>query len=214
MTITTLDAVIQYDEDGRIEGLQFDGRERAIQNWRDRKEVEEYRSLFDRLHKRNAARRARMEPIKKARIDAASSRYRDNNRDRIKRRDRDRRRAKYEADPVVNQCAECGHVWIPPYEQRVKRSRFCSRSCRNRNHARQRQRPATGMRKMDIKQSTIDYLRSHPWATLREIATAIGAKRPSLATCLCRWAKDGWVEKRGRGTCEYRLAISDEGGSA
>jgi hypothetical protein len=187
MTLASLEEVAIRDEEGSIVGLQFDGRERSIQEWKERKEADEFAALVERLQKRNSAQRARADPVRQARIRENERRHRESG--RKQQRMNALRREKYEADPVVNVCEECGEVDTVLFEKKsVKRSRFCSRSCRNRHHGRTRKR-ARGLRKMNVRDQAFCFLRSVESATAAEVAAAIGAKVGSMRTCLCRWAK-------------------------
>jgi len=195
MSFARLEEVAVWDEEGTIDGLQFDGRERRLQEWRERKEEREFSALVERLQKRNAAQRARQDPVRMERIRLNDQRYRETGQKQL--RENARRREKYEADPVVNTCVECRKTWSPPYEQKVKKSRFCSRSCRNRNHARYRQRPTKGIRDMAIRDSVVGFLRKAGGSTSGEIATAIKGKPASVRTCLYRWVKEGSIKSDG-----------------
>lgn len=192
MSFAKLEEVAVWDDEGTIDGLQFDGRERRLQEWRERKEEREFAALVERLQKRNAAQRARRDPVRMERIRLNDQRYRETGQKQL--RENARRREKYEADPVVNTCVECRKAWSPPYEQRVKKSRFCSKSCRNRNHARYRQRPTKGIRDMAIRDGVVGFLRKSGRSTSREIAAAIKGKPASVRTCLCRWVKEGTIK--------------------
>lgn len=193
MTIATLDDVIAWDDDGEIDGLQFDGRERAIQEWRDRKEEEEYKALFQRLYKRNHYRRAAETPEGKARQMENVRRYRERNRERMRQRERDQRRAEYAANPVVNTCQECGQSWAVPFERKNRKSKFCSQSCRNKDSGRRRvkeRRRSQGLRDMSVRKRIVRCLRRGP-ATSKQVASAIGGKLASVRCVLCTMVKAG-----------------------
>ncbi len=212
MIASLSDVVEAFDDEGAVDGYQF-GRAVRLQEWRERKEEAEYRAIYDRLYKRNSARRARAAGGKRlARIQQQQKSYRVRHRAELRAREWQRRKAQYEANPVINTCEECGKSWSPPYEQEVKRSRFCCRQCRNRFHGRERTssgRRRKGLRMMNIKTATIDALTERPWLTCSELATATGAKKRSLAVCLKRWCDHGLLTRRGRPR-EYRYSIYRE----
>jgi len=203
--IATLSEVVEFDEDGHVDGLQFDGRERAIQEWRDRKEAAEYTQLFERLYQRKWATAARNDPVRRERILENLRRYRTKHRERVRQMERDRRRAKYEADPVINQCKVCGNVWTVPYDRHgPKRAQFCSTKCRNRWHGiRRARRRNRGLRKMDMRPQALRFIRANPGCTAAEVATAIEAKPNSLRVCLKRWADEGVLVRVGKKPMRY-----------
>ena len=82
------------------------GRERRIQEWKDKKEDLKFAKLVDQLQKRNSARRARHDPERRKQIAENQRRHRASG--RKQERANELRREKYEADPVVNVCEECG----------------------------------------------------------------------------------------------------------
>lgn len=205
MTLARLDEVVAFDEEGGIVGLQFDGRARRIQEAQERKEAQEFAELVARLERRNWAKRSRATPEGYERQRAAMIRYREANRARMRQLERDRRRRKYEENPVVNKCQECGREWPAPYEKCNKRSRFCSRSCRNRNHGRTRVRPTLGIRQMDVREAIFAALRPDVGATAKAIAKAVGGKEPSVKTLLSRMARAGEIASDRRRPALYSL---------
>lgn len=204
MSIATLEEVATWDDEGNVEGFQFDSRERRIQEWREKKEAEEFAALVDRLQKRNSARRAMADPVSRERIKKNERRHRESG--RKQQRANERRREKYEADPIVNVCEQCGHIETVPFDKKgVKRSRFCSRSCRNKHHGSKRQRPTKGLRQMDTREKTFAFLRTVSSATAEEVAEAVGGKLGSVRTCLCRWAKAGELATDGGKPARYSI---------
>jgi hypothetical protein len=195
MTIATLDELgLELNDDGIVEGIQF-GKARRIQEWKDKQEEKKYAKLFKQLEARNAARKASESDVGRQRLRANQERYKTANRDRMRANERLRRKKAYDADPVVNVCTECGKAWKPEYEKRNKKSKFCSRSCRNRNHGRSRERPTIGIRKMDLETECIRFVSRNPGLTSASIALAIDAKPNSLKVCLKRWADQGKLER-------------------
>lgn len=210
MSIARLEEVAIYDEDGRVEGIQFDSRERRIQEWRDKKEEREFAALVEKLQKRNSARKARSCPETLSRIREIQRKHHASG--RKQERAKELRREKYEADPIVNVCQECGKSETVPFDKiGVKRSKFCSRSCRNRNHGKSRVRPTKGIRKMDIEESIVSFLKSVGEATAKEITEAIQGKRQSVATLLCRWTKEGVIAKSGGRPAKYSIVKTETG---
>lgn len=210
MICATFDELECLSDDGAVSGYQFGGRSRAIQEWQEAKEQEEFRRLCQRIGAMHYARRVRAEGgerAQKCREQLAA--YRERNREKIRKREREIRRAKYEADPVVNVCEECGKEWSPPFEQKVRKSRFCCRKCRQRWHGRERTkegRRRKGLRNMDLWPATIEALEETPWLTVTELAKTTGAKQHSLAVRLRVWVKAGKLIRRGK--CrQYRYAL-------
>lgn len=205
MTIATLDEVATWDDEGQIEGFQFGGRERALQEWKEKKEAEEFAALCERLYHRKWAAKKRQTEEGRQKLQEALRRYRAENREHCNALERQRRKAKYEADPVVNQCEECGEIWIVPYERKgPKSSRFCSVKCKNRWHGiRRARRRNRGLRKMDIKPQLLRYLRRHPGSTAQEIATGIGAKVNSVRSLLSVWSQSPEFRREGRKPIRY-----------
>lgn len=205
MSIASLEEVAVFDDEGTIEGLQFDSRERAIQEWRDRKEKEEYERLFSRLYQRNWARERRKDPEHRKRHQENLRRHRQRNHKAIRDRENARNRARYEANPVVNTCQECGHTWQVPYGRKgPKSSKFCSTKCRNQDSGRRRKR-SRGLRDMTIEPRAMAFIASHPGVTAAQIAEGIGAKANSIRVCVKRWTDEGKLLKTGRKNATYTI---------
>lgn len=212
MTLATLDEIATWDEEGQIEGFQFGGRERSIQEWKEKKEAEEFEELCKRLYARKWAAEARRDERRSEQIRQALRRYREANREHCNRMERERRKAKYEADPVVNQCEECGEIWVVPYEQGGKKScRFCSTKCRNRYHGRARaKRRNRGLRNMQVKPQVLRFIGQHPGCTSQEIATGIRHKLGSIRSLLTDWVREGSVQTDQGRPVRYSLPQTDE----
>ena len=206
MSIATLDEVAVWDEDGKVEGLQFDGRERRLQQWRERKEEREFAKLVVSLQKRNAARNARMDPAKLERIKGHQRKHTQSG--RRWRRERQRRIEKYQADPVVCKCQQCGASWCVVYAKKSqKASKFCGLKCRQHAYAVLRARAKNrGLRKMNARQSITDYLGSNPGSTADEVAIAIDHKIASTRTLCCLMAKSGVLVSDGGKPAKYATA--------
>lgn len=208
MTIATLDEVATWDEEGNVEGFQFDSRERSVQEWRDKKEDDEYSALFERLAKRNWAAEARKDESFRVRKNEILRAFRERHRDRYRQLDRDRRRAKYEANPVVNQCEECKETWVVPYERQGQRSsRFCSTKCRNRwNGIRRAAKRNRGLRKMDVKPLALRFVRANPGCTSEMIGVGVGAKVNSVRSLIATWVAAGDLRREGKKPIRYWVA--------
>lgn len=203
MTLARLDEVIGWDSDGNVDGLQFDSRARRIQEWRDKKEDAEFCALVERLQKRNAARRAAADPVKRERMREANRRHQASGRKEA--RARQRRREQYEANPTVNVCEQCGAKQLVPFDKKGTRpSRFCSKKCRNAWHGKRRQR-AKGLRTMNIKAKLMHVLRKGPVTSL-EATEAVGGKYQSVKALLCRWAKAGEIISDGGKPAKYSIS--------
>jgi hypothetical protein len=206
VSFARLEEVATYDEDGEVQGFQFGGKERRIQEWKEKQEEREFAALVEKLQKRNSARKARTNPESLSRIREIQRKHQESG--RKQERARELRREKYEANPIVNVCEECGKSETVPFDKiGVKRSKFCSRSCRNRNHGKSRVRPTKGIRKMDTQEEVLTYLRSVGEATGSEVWEAVGGKPASIKTLLCRWAKEGVVLKNGNRPAKYSVPI-------
>lgn len=206
MAFATIDE-IGFDDDGNVSGVQFDGRARRIQEWREKREEQEFRKLVARLQSRNCAREARQDPVRRSRIAAAQIRHRKTQkyRDTMRRR----RVGAYEKNPTVNVCEQCGAMWIPPYEQRVKRSRFCNRRCRNRWHGERRDR-SRGLVNRGLQSQLLRDLRENGSGTAAAIADRLGLKLHTVRVVLCRLSQCGRVASDGRRPATYAALPVDE----
>lgn len=143
--IGRLEEVATYDDEGRLEGMQVDSVARRIQLWREKKEDEDfelliaklrqkknYRAWYDR-HKNDADFRERMR--EHCRIMRAKH---------GRRRDaeaRAKRKQEAKATPIINVCEFCGKAFVREFGFKRKRTaKFCSRSCRNRDAYKRRDR--------------------------------------------------------------------------
>ena len=52
MTIARFEEVACFDDEGRVEGMQFDSRERRVQQWREKKDDEEFERLVAKLRQK------------------------------------------------------------------------------------------------------------------------------------------------------------------
>lgn len=205
MVFATLDEVAVYDEDGNVDGLQFDSRERRIQEWRERKEAREFARLVESLQKRNSARRALQDPVRLERIKEHRRKHAASG--RKWKRERERRIEKYKADPVVCKCQQCGATWCVVYTKKSqKASKFCGIKCRLRFASIAASKLKNrGLRKMDVRQLITGYLADNGSATADEIAAAIGGKKLSTRTLCSRMAKHGELVSDGVKPARYSL---------
>lgn len=188
------------------------GKSAAIADWRFHKEEGDFKKLCHRLYMRNWAKaRRRLFPEL---VKAYQKAWRDRNREKIRKADRDRRAAKRQPKFIV--CWVCGTkkqvraiVTTPGRE-----TKFCSRKCRNSYHDVPRARARSlGIRNMVIVPQILDALTREPGLRLRAIHARLeGAKYQSLATTLCKLARQGKVTRRGR--LYYLAADANEGAAA
>ena len=132
----TFDDVTFDADSSRVDGFQMPQSMR-IQEWRDRKEDAQFRALCQRLRQRkNAAAwyaRHRDDPGFREMVLEHSRRMRRRHGQRRNAADRERRRKAAEDRPIVNVCEECGVAFVLPFGfHRKRRSKYCSRTCRNR----------------------------------------------------------------------------------
>lgn len=137
MSFASLDEVAVLDDDGRIEGLQFDGRERRIQEWREKKEAEEFDKLIAKLrqHKNYRAwyEKRKDDPEFRRKMREHNRRMKRKHGTRRNAEDRAKRRQEAEENPIVNTCQWCGKEFTIEFGFKKKRtSKYCSRTCRNR----------------------------------------------------------------------------------
>jgi hypothetical protein len=135
MIACRVEEVATYDDDGRVEGMQFDGRERRIQQWREKKEAKEFDRLIAKLrqHKNYRAwyERHKNEQGFRERMRSHCRRMRVLHGDR--RNAEARATREQEAKPICNVCEECGREFVLPFGfKKKRRSKYCSRTCRNR----------------------------------------------------------------------------------
>ena len=180
-----------------MDGFQFDGRSRAIAEWRQRKDDDEFQRLCARLYKRNWAREERRRDPEKVRQRQRD--WRNANRERVRRNENERRaRKRAQRPPRVCQNPRCRKEFMPQHYYNT--AKWCSKKCGNNYHSVIRSRAKNrGIRNMDLEPTVIRILRQGPWLTLGEIAErAEGAKRGSIATKLTQWAKEGKLVHDGK----------------
>jgi hypothetical protein len=202
-----LDELEIFDQDGNVDGFEFDSKERRIQEWRDKKEEREFAALVQRLQKRNAANRARADESKRARILESERRHRASGKKELRKKQRIRE--KYAANPVVNVCEECSKSVVVPFEKRGQRkSRFCSLKCRRRLEGRERSfRRKKGLRDMAVTDRILSFLAKVGSATSAEVADATQSKITSVRQILWRFSNEGKVCKSGRRS-KFRFSLA------
>lgn len=197
MLQVSIEEVADFDEDGQIVGMQFDTRERAIQQWREKKEAEDFDRLCDRLVARNRARARRATQQGRIANRRASTKFYRRNRDKICAARRRARKAEYDADPVVHQCEWCGQHWSPEYDNCRGKSnvRFCSDRCRWQHRNSRRFKKSD--RRAKIRQEILEFVTKHPGSTSIEIIESLAAKRHSTLKVLKRMVDSGQLSRTG-----------------
>jgi hypothetical protein len=135
--IARWEEVVSWDEDGNVDGLQFDSRERRIQQWKEKKEDEEFDRLVAKLKQKKNYRawydRHKNDPEFRKKMQAHNRRMRAIHGAKRNAADRERRKQQAEEQPIVNVCQECQAEFTLEFGFKKKRtSKYCSRTCRNR----------------------------------------------------------------------------------
>lgn len=198
MTLCTAsDLDFCYSEDDRsIEGFQFGGRDRSIQEERDRRESLEFAALVRKLRSAKWARQSRVEGSQgRERAKAANTRYRESHRTELAARQRLRRERRYLENPVVFQCQHCGQVVEVPYEKKGRRlTKFCGKTCSRRFFARRKSKEKNrGLRRMDLREQILRVVRATPGITSRQICEVVGGRWSSTRTVLGTLVRTGSV---------------------
>jgi len=127
-----------------LDGFQFD-KDRAIADWRNRKEQAEFGKLVNRLRVLKWQRDVQAEGgSRAAALRARKLRYmqQPDVASRALERARVRRLAAYHASPIVCRCRRCGAEWCPLPRRGVRPAEFCTDACRQIFRYRERsQRP-------------------------------------------------------------------------
>jgi hypothetical protein len=202
VTFAKFEEVAVFDDDGHVTGLQFDSRARRLQQWREKKEEEQYEKLFNKLRAQRSISRYSEETI--AKIKASRRRWQLANREHVYRRLSQRRREAYYADPAIRTCEQCGASWCYLFGNTAGRlRRFCDQRCRIAN--RKAATAARGLRTMDIKDRVRLFLQQHGPSTLRQISDGTTGNQKSLSALLCNWAKVGILVQEGKWRATYSL---------
>lgn len=152
--LARLEEVAVYDEEGRVEGMQFDGKARRMQQWREKKEDEEFEALIAKLRQKKKYRawydRHKDDPNFREKMREQCRAMKAKHGSKWNANDREKRREDAEKNPVVNKCEECGKEFVREYGFKKKRTaKFCSKNCRNRNAHKKRDRNR-GARKGEV----------------------------------------------------------------
>jgi hypothetical protein len=128
---------IGFDDEGEIDGYQFDGRERRMQDWRESKEDAEFDKLVARLRQKKNYRawydRHKNNPEFMARLRSHNTRMRAKHGQRRNAEARRQRAEAAEENPVVNVCQCCGKRFVRQFGfKRKLTAKFCTRTCRNK----------------------------------------------------------------------------------
>lgn len=208
MTLAMFDEVATFDDEGRVDGFQFNSRERRLQEWKEKKENDEFEKMITKLRRHKNYRawyeRHKDDPVWRERLRAYT---REQRRKHSAKRNADARRKRIEAHAsIVNVCEECGKKFSFEYGQRKKRSRFCSMKCRNRTNGRLRVRlPKNPPRPMSFE-AIEQYLRDHPKSPIKSVCEATGILRATAYAALITAFKKGIVVREGVRNAVYSLA--------
>ena len=138
-------ASLPFDEDGKISGFQFGGRQRAIYEWKEKKEQKEFDRLIKQLtDKRYKERRySTPEAIEEKRRyfrEYVRRRYAIDEEFRNKLRKVAKKRETAKAP--VRTCVECGAQWMNlrcvkrASDMGKPRTKYCSKRCMRRFRSR------------------------------------------------------------------------------
>lgn len=196
MRFASLDEVANYDDEGRVEGMQFESRERRIQQWKEKKEDEEFDRLIAKLRQRKNYlawyARHKDEPGFKEKMRAHDKRMKDKHRDRRNAEYREKYRSEIaRKTATVNVCAECQKEFTQEAGYKKKRSaRFCSRACRNRDSYKRRDRDTT-----ERKEAVLKAVRSNYSVTAKEATAHLDLCQASVQALLNLLVKEGKIRK-------------------
>lgn len=207
MTLAMLDEVVTYDDEGRVDGFQFNSRERRLQQWREKKEDAEFEKLITKLRRHKNYRawyeRHQHDPVWRERLRKYT---REQRRKHKEKRNADARRKRREAHgSVVNVCQECKKQFSFQFGQRKKRSKFCSMKCRNQDSHRRRVRPPKSLPRSISFKSIEQYLRDNPRSPINVICEATGIIRATIYAALVVAIKRGFVVREGNRNALYSL---------
>ena len=193
MTIARFEEVVSFDDEGHVDGLQFDCKKRRLQEWREKKDDEEFGLLVAKLRqkKRYLAWYARHkdEPGFREKMRAHNKRMKDKHRDRRNAEHREKYRSEIaRKEATVNVCVECQKKFTQEAGYKKKRAaKFCSRACRNRDSYNRRDRDTTAR-----KEAVLKVVQSHYSLTLKEATAHLDLSQASvqaLLNCLVRECK-------------------------
>jgi hypothetical protein len=196
MTIARFEEVACFDDEGKVEGLQFDSKKRRLQEWRNKKDDEEFELLVAKLRQRKRylawyARR-KDEPGFREKMRAHNKRMKDRHRDRRNAENREKYRTEIaRKEPTVNVCAECQKQFTQEAGYKKKRAaKFCSRACRNRDSYKRRDRDTTAR-----KEAVLKVVQSHYSLTLKEAMLYLDLSQASVQALLNLLVKECKIKK-------------------
>jgi hypothetical protein len=196
MTIARFEEVACFDDEGNVEGLQFDSKKRRLQEWRNKKDDEEFELLVAKLRQRKRylawyARR-KDEPGFREKMRAHNKRMKDRHRDRRNAENREKYRTEIaRKEPTVNVCAECQKQFTQEAGYKKKRAaKFCSRACRNRDSYKRRDRDTTAR-----KEAVLKVVQSHYSLTLKEAMLYLDLSQASVQALLNLLVKECKIKK-------------------
>lgn len=191
LMIARLEEVATYDEDGRVEGMQFDSRERRIQQWREKKEDEEFERLIAKLRQKKKYRawydRHKDDPDFRERLRQHCRIMRVKHGPRRNAEARAKRLA--EKKPKQCSCQECGKDF-EKYGHKAKPSKFCSRSCRNRDSHKRRDKKRTSR-----KDEVLALVKSRYSVTAREAESQLNMSLATVRALLNVLVNSGEIKK-------------------
>ena len=185
MTIARFEEVACFDDEGRVDGMQFDSKARRLQEWREKKEDREFDRLIAKLRqKKNYLAwyaRHKDEPGFREKMRAHNKRAKDKHRDRRNAESREKYRSKIaRKEATVNVCVECQKEFTQDAGYKKKRAaRFCSRACRNRDSYKRRDRDTTAR-----KEAVLKVVQSHYSMTLKEVVVHLDISQASVQALL------------------------------
>lgn len=193
MSLAGFDEVVSFDEEGRIDGFQFNNRARRIQEWRERKEQDDFDKMVAKLRQ---SKRWRKWYLAHRDDPGFREKMREHNRRmRLKhgaKRNAEARQKRQEANPLtVNVCQECHKEFAIEFGFKRKRtSKFCSRSCRNRsNHKLRKVVPEFW------NAEVLELVRSRYSISAKEAAVALNVSTTTVRRVLNKLAYDGTINK-------------------
>jgi hypothetical protein len=189
--IARLEEVAVYDDEGRVEGMQFDSRERRIQQWREKKEDQEFDRLIAKLKQKKKYRawydRHKNEPDFRARLQEQCRVMRIKHGARRNAESKAKRLA--EKKPISCKCVECGK----PFENfghKAKPSKFCSRTCRNREAHKRRDK-----KRISRKDEVMALLKARYSVTAKEAEAQLNMSLATVRALLNVLVNNGEAKK-------------------
>lgn len=124
------------------EGYQFDGRGRAIAQWRERKEEREFKALCNVLrvnkwrrevYAEAGDRLARHREVSRLSMRRQRAAMSEEKREAFNAQQREQRERVWKENAAVYTCRTCGAQWCPlPHIRKGRVAEFCSKRCKNK----------------------------------------------------------------------------------